>query len=517
LLIQAGIQDENDELLEEISMLEQFCKETRDTLLKQIADDNEMLQNSETKLASATEKEATAAEVARTTATEHDKLDQDLVKQMKSCTGNYLNAENEICALKKIRGELYKLKGTAVGTGFFVDCEVSTWGPEECTHSCDGGEQKLSRSIMTHPNGGAKCLPLAALRSCNNEPCPVDCVLKEWSGWSKCTAACGGGVTQRLREVGRAMRYGGHPCGATSETKACANQACEKDCDLSDWTRWSTCSKECDGGTIKRSKYVAKEVEGAGHCPDEWSIKRLQYKACNMQRCPAKLSCNRTLDVILLLDGSGSLGKAGWDAEIVAGKLFISAFEPASGKVNMAVILFSGPRTWGGVYACIGRGRASVSLEFCGIKTVTHFTRDLTKVDQLVSGLTWPMGSTLTSLALMTAKAEMSLGRQDVHTMVVVITDGRPLSYRKTTMASRKIRKSARLVWVPVTRFAPLRWVKKWATRRWQENVVQVDDFKQLQTPDVITHVIADICPKEEPIMRFERQQQHMMPPMAMR
>jgi hypothetical protein len=224
-----------------------------------------------------------------------------------------------------------------------------------------------------------------------------------------------------------------------------------------------------------------------------------------MDRCPAKLECNRTLDVILLLDGSGSLGKDGWDAEIVAAKLFVSAFEPASGKVSMAVILFSGPRTWSGVFKCIGKSESSVSLEFCGIKTVTHFTKDLTEVDQLVSGLTWPQGSTLTSLALMTAKAEMSLGRQDVHTMVVVITDGRPLSYRKTTAASRTIRKTARLVWVPVTSFAPLQWVKSWATRRWEENVVKVDDFKQLQTPDVITHVIADICPKVEPILEFGR------------
>merc|ERR1711937_451813 len=117
------------------------------------------------------------------------------------------------------------------------------------------------------------------------------------------------------------------------------------------------------------------------------------------------------------------------------------------------------------------------SLETCGIKTVTHFTNDLNKVDQLVTGLTWPMGSTLTSLALMTAKAEMALGRADVHSLVVVITDGRPLSYRKTELASKDIRKKARLLWVPVTKFAPLKQIKTWATRRWEENVVKVEDF----------------------------------------
>jgi hypothetical protein len=204
------------------------------------------------------------------------------------------------------------------------------------------------------------------------------------------------------------------------------------------------------------------------------------------------------------LDGSGSLGKEGWEAEMTAAKFFIGAFK-ASGKANMAVILFSGPRTWSGVSKCTGKNSASAPLEECGIKTVSHFTDDLKKVEELVTGLTWPQGSTLTSLALMTAKAEMTLARADVHSMVVVFTDGRPLSLRKTTEASRTIRKTARLVWVPVTRFAPLKQIKEWATRRWQENVIKVDSFGDLKKPDVVTHIIADICPKEIPEVHFGR------------
>jgi hypothetical protein len=507
LLIQAGIQDERDELLEEIDMLKNFCEETKKTLETQIANDEDMLANSQTKLAQATEKEANAGEIARQTAIKNGQLNGDLVKQMKTCSTNYIGFETEICALKKIRGELYKIKGST-SSPFFQDCAVSKWDPEECTKDCSGGEQKLTRSVLTHPDGGAKCLPLAALRSCNNQPCPVDCVLKEWGGWSKCSADCGGGVTQRLREVKQAMRYGGHPCGKVSETKSCANQACEKDCELSDWTKWSKCSKDCDGGTNKRMKFVTKESEGAGHCADEWSVKRLQYKECAMHRCEVEvagpLKCNRTLDVILLIDGSGSLGKTGWDAEIKAAKTFVGAF--TAGKVKMAVILFSGPRTWGGVYKCTGKSQSAVPLAECGIKTITHFTTDLAKIDQLLGGLTWPMGSTLTSLALMTAEAEMALGRADANTVVVVMTDGRPLSYRKTTMASRSVRKKARLLWVPVRMPAYVfPRIKSWATRRWQENVVKVDDFKALEVPDTITQIVADMCPKDDPEIKFGR------------
>jgi hypothetical protein len=229
-------------------------------------------------------------------------------------------------------------------------------------------------------------------------------------------------------------------------------------------------------------------------------------KRCETLETSEPLTCNKTLDVILLIDGSGSLGKAGWEAEIFAAKAFIGAFKMAEeGHIEMAVILFSGPRTWSGVFKCVGKSVAAVSKADCGITTVTHFTDNLNKVDQLVTGLSWPMGSTLTSLALMTAKAEMALGRSDPQTIVVVFTDGRPLSYRKTTLASHQIRKAARLLWVPVTKYAPLKYIKKWATRRWQENVVPVKNFDDLKKPDVITHIIADICPKNDADLKFTR------------
>jgi len=507
LLIQAGIKDDRDALLEDIASMEKHCEETRITLETQIKNDEDMLSDAQTKLGFATEKEATAGETARQTAAEHEQLDKDLRKQMKTCTDNYLNFESELCALKKIRGELMKMKGDG-HSGFFQDCEVSKWDPEECTEKCwqkgkDYGEQKLTRNVLTHPDGGAKCLPLAAVKKCNLQPCPVDCKVSAWSGWSKCSAECGGGVQQRLREVERASKYGGKPCGETSETIACNAQSCEKDCDLSEWTKWSWCSKDCDGGTRKRVKFVKHGPEGAGKCPDAWSTARLQYKECNMKRCTVEanqtiMMCNEQLDIMFLLDGSGSLGEAGWKAEIVAAQRFVDAFAGTGAQAQMGVILYSGPRTWSGVNKCFARNGDKVDIEnTCKIKTVTHFTTDMKKVKDLIGGLTWPKGSTLTSLALQTAKAELSLGRKEAKSIVVVVTDGRPLSYRSTFIAARNVRKAARLVWVPVTRYAPLKEIKNWATRRWQENVVQVATFEDLEKPDPMNHVIADICPKK--------------------
>jgi hypothetical protein len=249
---------------------------------------------------------------------------------------------------------------------------------------------------------------------------------------------------------------------------------------------------------------------GAGECPDRWDMKRLEYKQCAMHRCKVPgvdtpLTCNKSLDVVLLLDGSGSMGKTGFAAEMKAAQYFVDAFMQTD-KAQIAVILYSGPRTWAGVGKCVGKTAKQVDPETCGIKTVTHFTNDFKKIKQLITGLELPEGSTLTSLALMTAKAELPLGRKDAQSTVVVFTDGRPLSYRKTGIAAKEVREQARLLWVPMAANAPLSHIKEWATRRWQENVVPVASWEALQKPDVITHIVANICPEEDPsVMDFGR------------
>jgi len=138
----------------------------------------------------------------------------------------------------------------------------------------------------------------------------------------------------------------------------------------------------------------------------------------------------------------------------------------------------------------------------CKVTLAQHFTDDLTQVRSTINGLTYQPGSKLLSMALMTTQFEFALGDKTTRTVVVVFMDGQPLSYRKTLLASRAVRKKARLLWVVVTKFAPLASIKTWASRRWQENLVTVDSADKLAEADVGTHIVANICPRKFPTLK---------------
>jgi len=496
-LIQSGLKDEQDNMKDQIVLLEKSCEETEVTLSRNVAKAEQTLKQYQTKLAEGTSCENEAAEVGRLSNIEFEEMSKELQKMKETCSTNYQNFETETCGLKKVRSELYiKMKGLGKKP-FFSDCKVSDWIPGECSKECGGGVQKMERTIDTQPDGGAKCLPLTQLRRCNEHPCPVDCKVSTWSGFSSCSADCGGGVQERLRDIVRPMKHNGNPCGEVSETKACNVQACEADCELGEWTKWSKCSKACDGGTRKRIKHVKTAATGGGQCPATGSSTRMHFKKCNEHACPkvktaTTVTCDSKLDLILVLDGSGSLGKEGWAATKKAGEMILKAMD--KDKAQVSILLYSGPKTWPQVRKCFKD--PNINQEFvCKMQWVTHLTTNIGMALTKLKFLSWPKGSTMTSLALMNVLAETQNGRQDAQTVVTVITDGKPLSKRRTWRASKAVRKVARLLWVPVTRYAPLQFIRRLASKPWKENVVLANNFKTLESPAFVDHILADMCP----------------------
>jgi len=312
---------------------------------------------------------------------------------------------------------------------------------------------------------------------------------------------------ERSRAVEIQAENGGDACGQTTEAGQCNIQSCDKDCELAGWTQWSSCSAACDGGTQERNRHVSKRAVGNGECPSQVGPKRQQFEACNMNRCMpmfqaglTTLACNAKLDILLLLDGSGSLGQAGFDAVKKAGNLLALAF---GGDAKVASLMFSGPRTWKSYRSCITMPKKGLSAPniatTCGLVWVDHFGSEHAKVATDIDALTWPKGGTFTSGALAVASAELTAGRPDARTIVMMITDGMPMSRGKTLQQAKLLRvKVDRFMVLPVGPNIQLEYIKSLVLAPVHDNVLVIKNFDDLKKPETVSDIVASVCPTPE-------------------
>ena len=127
----------------------------------------------------------------------------------------------------------------------------------KCSVSCGGGSQKRIRECLLARNAlnDNPCQqPLEEERSCNENKCPK---WTDWTEWSECSASCGGGFKSRIRECTLARYSDLEPssCGGSGErnqTMSCNENPCPS---WTPWSGWSECSATCGGG----SQYRARE------------------------------------------------------------------------------------------------------------------------------------------------------------------------------------------------------------------------------------------------------------------
>lgn len=177
------------------------------------------------------------------------------------------------------------------------DCEFSPWADwGECSTRCGGGEQNRVRSVLVEETaGGMACAGVKEeFRMCGTNPCgernpEVPCIWGPWTHWSDCTSECNG-HQERNRVITQFASNGGPPCvGGERDVHACNTVSAEcvanrpKDCTLSEWSQWTTCSHACNGGQSTRGREIQAEPLNSGK-PCEGSL--FQTAACNMNTCP---------------------------------------------------------------------------------------------------------------------------------------------------------------------------------------------------------------------------------------
>lgn len=180
-----------------------------------------------------------------------------------------------------------------------VNCAYTPWSSwGDCEGECDVGKQRRIRRILSEAKfGGEPCMETEQTADCSvDKPCIRDCLLSSWSEWGTCSATCGGGYKQRHREVVEAPINGGDPCDSLEEFEPCAEFSCfGSDCKVSEWGEWGACTKECGGGVHTRERQVLLPRTGNGaDCPE-----LQQRRGCGLHRCPG-VPCEDSPDVPLL-------------------------------------------------------------------------------------------------------------------------------------------------------------------------------------------------------------------------
>jgi len=347
----------------------------------------------------------------------------------------------EICGSITVRNELIT---NALDTPYdeIADCEVTKWSFGDCSKTCDddlvGGVQILTREPITSKSTyGADCPPLNMTKVCNQFKCPIDCKLSEWEEWSKCTKECGGGVQTRTRKLEVQPKNGGQYCDALQETQPCDSGSCDVDCELGEWTSFSTCSKVCDTGFKTRTKAMEVPARGDGTCPADTATERRNSVECNTQKCVGDEVCVSKQDIVLVLDGSGSVTYRGFDvlkeyAVRIVDRLRSDSYGHEAMKV--AVVQFGNGKL-------DGNHAVSDAIFVQGLKS------DLAGTKRKIVALQWQRGFTNLAQALMKASTILKRSsRRDAPGTVIVITDGAPSFKVQTEEAVKKLKEFSTLM-----------------------------------------------------------------------
>merc|ERR1712159_579941 len=224
------------------------------------------------------------------------------------------------------------------------------------------------------------------------------------------------------------------------------------------------------------------------------------------------------MDVSIVIDGSGSVQQAGWDYSVKAAKRMAGAFGAAT-RVSAAV--FSTGFTWltanpkAKKVPCPDTPGCSPDVKkhpyWCTKSGSPHYwqhnrktcpktckTGAMCKTDdafatpadaeKAIAGAKFPKGATATAGALDRVLSLIKTrGAKGATQVVYFITDGEPNSpnqktaVSEATKAAAKLRKAARLIFIPVGKGAPVDRMKTWASKPASENVFYAKDFKALK------------------------------------
>lgn len=228
-------------------------------------------------------------------------------------------------------------------------------------------------------------------------------------------------------------------------------------------------------GHAKRFKHVAIGAVGSGTCPVEESDDRRQVRLCNAQACNATMlaaKCAEKMDIILVIDSSGSVGASNF-----------ALVQQFLGKVIPRLSLGDD----GVMLGAVQFGAAAAEL--------AALTTEPAKVTGPISGASWMKTSTNTAEALVKAEQSFLAGRQGVPKAIVLVTDGMAQSsYLASTVVDRLKKEGTRVLIAAVGSEVAVGSISSWASWPRSDNFIQVPTYQDLNSDATLSQLILSLC-----------------------
>jgi len=460
-----NVEDAIDELTEKIVTDDRRCQDGVAADEDAIKVERQQISDLNVELSSNVVESEEARAEERRTMKDWEDLSEEAKTSIDTCTRQLEDIEETLCGIRRLRKDLKKLN-LAKDIAFIGECAVTDWIRGPCTKTCNGGFQNITREVIAE---APLCPPLVIKRKCNEGPCPVDCKMGYWGKWSRCSKDCGGGTQSRIRDIEEESSHGGLPCGDTVQERMCNHQNCDQECVLSDWSSWSGCSRSCLKGHQVRTRSMLMAARGVGLCPGERDEERLELRRCNNFACSTPTpKCNMTIDLVIALDSSGSVGAAGF----ATAKAFLDIFAARfNDKAKLALVDFG---------------------------TDAELITELGKKDGIqsaIASLAWKKTNTNTADALGKSEEALSIGgRKTAQSIVLVFTDGMPYSKHATTEMIKRLKdQGARIMFLTVGEALNTRLIKDWASWPSYDNIEKVPSYKALNAT-IATNIVAKMC-----------------------
>jgi len=166
-----------------------------------------------------------------------------------------------------------------------TDCQLGEWN-DWSSPTCEGLCMRTRGIAALNNDCGKPCVgTMNATKSCPADCSSKDCELSEWSGWTTCASDFD--QTFNGRKILQFPTFNGMVCsGVLNKTGSCKTGAgAPIDCQLTEWTDWSECGVTCGTGQHTRERSLISEAQMGGS-PCDGSLRLL--KSCDMGKCPAE-------------------------------------------------------------------------------------------------------------------------------------------------------------------------------------------------------------------------------------